>query len=94
MAVLLIQALPVTTVGGHSAEIRGIANDTTDCLCGVVVWSDGKEHLTYWDLYGRARDNSDSCNIDMRNPEHFSLRALALPLLVDHCKEYYKDLPL
>ncbi|MER2926829.1 hypothetical protein [Serratia nevei] len=92
MATLLIAPISTLTVGGYKAEIRGVNNDSTDCLHGVLWGSDGTEYTVNWDLYGRARDNSDKCNLDMRQDEHFALRSLAIPLLSEHAKEYYSDL--
>lgn len=92
MATLKIETIETVTAGGHIAEIRGISNDTTDCLSGVIIGSNGKENTVHWDLYGRARDHDDSCNLDMRKDKHFSLRSLAITLLNDYCKEYYKNI--
>lgn len=62
VATIPINSIPVITIGGFNAEITGLYLISTDCIAGNI----GGRSVN-WDIYGRCRDHTTDCNIDMRS---------------------------
>lgn len=69
MAIILIEAIKTTTVGGYAAEITGISPlDATGLLVGMIKANQGKFNVS-WNEYGICGSNDTGTNISIHNDE-------------------------
>lgn len=69
MAVLLIEPVNVSTLGGYKAQITGIEPEDTDCFCGTIDLPDQGNVRARWNKNGICRDKNSEANLNPNDQE-------------------------
>ena len=77
MATILIEPVSTTSKGGFPVTVTGIAPTDHDCIIGEINTPSAGKRRQVWDKNGRARDNDESCNINMSDDELREIAALS-----------------